>query len=79
MNYAFPLIGEVNTNSDERFAVWNRGMTLRDYFAAAALSACESYHPEDIAKEVYAVADAMIKERDAKNEPVAQSGTVKTA
>ena len=52
------------------------GMTLRDYFAAAALSGMELtaeggmgdgkffYGPVTIAKRAYDIADAMTKERD---------------
>lgn len=45
------------------------GMSLRDYFAAAALSGVvevgchESARPDEIAKAAYACADAMIKAR----------------
>jgi hypothetical protein len=47
------------------------GMTLRDYFAAKALQGMMAsrspnsprFHPEDDAAYVYAVADAMLKER----------------
>ena len=48
------------------------GMTLRDYFAAAALQGLMAeYDPEDeleqhIAKWSYKAADAMIKAREAK-------------
>ncbi len=48
------------------------GMTLRDYFAAKALSGMMGsrnpnsprFHPEDDAAYVYAVADAMLKARE---------------
>ena len=47
------------------------GMTLRDYFAAKALSAVQAYgqedvatwSPEDFAKHAYALADAMLAAR----------------
>lgn len=48
----------------------NTGMTLRDFFAAKALSTAIGYGDmstwsyEDIAKHVYGVADAMIKARE---------------
>jgi hypothetical protein len=46
----------------------DRGMTLRDYFAAAALTAVvtrtNASSPENIATAAYTVADAMLKERD---------------
>jgi hypothetical protein len=51
----------------------NDGMTLRDYFAAKALTGMMGsrnpntprFHPEDDAAYVYAVADAMLKAREA--------------
>jgi hypothetical protein len=51
---------------------WQAGMTLRDYFAAAALQGLMAeYDPEDeleqhIAKWSYKAADAMLKAREAK-------------
>ena len=45
------------------------GMTLRDYFAAAALQGNliePTASNEDIAKYAYSLADAMIKAREAK-------------
>ena len=45
------------------------GMTLRDYFAAAALPQVDQRShgtPDDIALECYQLADAMIKAREAK-------------
>jgi len=40
------------------------GMTLRDYFAARAMSiGLEGWSDEDVAIEAYRVADAMIAER----------------
>lgn len=49
------------------------GMTLRDYFAAKALQGMMAsrspntprFHPEDDAAYVYAIADAMLKAREA--------------
>jgi hypothetical protein len=46
------------------------GMTLRDYFAAQALSGLINYSPEPdeheaIAKLCYSLADAMLKAREA--------------
>ena len=42
------------------------GMTLRDYFAAKAMQGIlfEGLDPEDTAKHAYAMADAMMKERE---------------
>jgi hypothetical protein len=44
-------------------------ITLRDYFAAAALQAmAQKYsHEGDVSRNAYKIADAMIKER--KNDP----------
>jgi len=70
VKYAFPLIGEVNaSNANERFAVWNKGMTLHDYFAAKAMAAfidIQGYGSgnldySNIAKDAYLLADAMVK------------------
>lgn len=44
------------------------GMSLRDYFAAKAmtyiLESCYEDEPEAIAREAYLIADAMLKERE---------------
>jgi len=55
---AFPVQDAFATNTD-------RGMDLRDYFAAAFLTNtwCEGKIPEDAAKAAYAYADALMKER----------------
>ena len=53
----------------ERFAVWNKGMTLHDYFAAKAMAAfidIQEYGSgnidySNIAKDAYLLADAMVK------------------
>jgi hypothetical protein len=50
--------------------IWNdKGMTLRDYFAAKAmqglLSSDVNAKLEDFAKQSYKVADAMLKAREA--------------
>lgn len=63
---AFPFAHE--TLHPEEHAI-NGGMTLRDYFAAKAMTAMVtaefvgSVTPDYWAKEAYKVADAMIKER----------------
>jgi hypothetical protein len=50
---------------------YNPGMNLRDYFAAQALKCwhlghcTEDYH-KHAAKQAYAIADAMMEERNAK-------------
>lgn len=64
--WAFPSHGSMGE-------VVQEGMTLRDYFAAKALTGMMSsrdprsprFHPEDDAAYVYAVADAMLKAREA--------------
>ena len=50
-----------------------QGMDLRDYFAAQALIACSTPYDCDwsnsmAVKEAYAIADAMLKEREKPNE-----------
>lgn len=48
------------------FEVSSGGMTLRDYFAAKAMSAlCSGLNPETAAKEAYDYADAMLRAREA--------------
>jgi len=54
---AFPL----NVNHK-----WFEGMTLRDYFAGEALIICPLTIPADKASWCYAMADAMLKAREAK-------------
>ena len=62
---AFP-----NVPSDPQYSDWDRGMTLRDYFAAAIMqglmaSQCEvTDDPYPI--YAYKIADAMIKAREVK-------------
>lgn len=50
--------------------VQQQGMSLRDFFAAAALqgilSSTQTGHLQIIAKDAYGMADAMIKAREAK-------------
>lgn len=46
----------------------NKGMTLRDYFAAKALANSYTYHdgnPDKVAEWAYSVADAMLCAREA--------------
>lgn len=64
---AFPELGNVGCNSD-----WQSepGMTLRDYFAAKFMQGvCANpdklYDDEPLAKEAYAMADAMLRAREA--------------
>lgn len=45
----------------------NSGMSVRDYFAAAALNCVNIDQDFDaVAEDAYALADAMLKERDAR-------------
>ena len=51
------------------FQLYSTGMTLRDYFAAAALQGNliePTASNDDVAKWAYSLADAMIKAREAK-------------
>ena len=54
------------------FQLYSTGMTLRDYFAAAALKgqAHRFAHPHEyrelLAQDCYDIADAMLKAREAK-------------
>jgi len=64
---AFPL-GIIYTRENERF----NGMTLRDYFAGKAMQGAftnpipsSGYELEYIAEKSYAMADAMMKAREA--------------
>jgi len=56
-SYAFPLNGDYGAQN---------GMTLRDYFAGQVISQAFDtlLSDEDVAKYAYAVADAMLAERD---------------
>lgn len=66
---AFP-----NVPPDSQYSDWDKGMTLRDYFAATALQGLlgnsefhvESEIPNAIATYAYQAADAMLKAREAK-------------
>ena len=68
---AFPVQSYVNADG-ETFESEPQGMTLRDYFAAKAMQAYCSHSesiygmPDEIAGDAYAIADAMLKARDAK-------------
>jgi hypothetical protein len=52
--------------SDSRVPGAQEGMTLRDYFAAKAMQASRSRQSQfwdDLARESYEIADAMLRER----------------
>ncbi len=59
-----PYAGDVN-NAPLR---GNSGMSIRDYFAAAALASIidSKIEPDAAAEEAYAFADAMLVERETK-------------
>lgn len=67
---AFPTHGQAE-GDDPRNQILSGGMTLRDYFAAAALQGlCATLpdmidpKPSEVAKDAYQFADAMITERN---------------
>ena len=67
---AFPMADQYTQNGDPVYQ-GSCGMTLRDYFAAAALKAMLSLHPtyqtgpdrNSAARRSYEIADAMLAER----------------
>ena len=69
---AFPHKRQIRCNGEVIDYVMESGMTIRDYFASAALQGMMAeYDPEDelehyIAKWAYKAADAMIRAREAK-------------
>jgi hypothetical protein len=69
---AFPRTVTINDGIDGFTERKNNGMTLRDYFAAAALKgqahrfAHPHEHRELLAQDCYDIADAMLKAREAK-------------
>ena len=68
MTYAFPQhTMEPNPNGGEPRIIWQEGMTLRDYFAAKAMQEfCKEFDDDaHMAKIAYAIADAMMKAREA--------------
>ena len=69
---AFPIPAELCQLCQDLTIHEQRGMTLRDYFAAKAMQGMLAsrnpnsprFHPEDDAAFVYSVADAMLKQRE---------------
>ena len=63
---AFPVPSYVNADG-ETHDVSFQGMTLRDYFAAKAMQGIlyVVVEPAETAKHAYAMADAMLKAREA--------------
>lgn len=68
--HAFPWAND----ADKQYNWINKGMTLRDYFAAKAMQACitswiaKNIYPETdliVAENAYVIADAMLKAREA--------------
>lgn len=67
---AFPTHGQAE-GDDPRNQILSGGMTIRDYFAAAALQGLCAILPDmidpklsEVAKDAYLFADAMITERN---------------
>lgn len=61
---AFPTLKQVE-NGFANYLITEPGMTLRDYFAAAALVGVETItNKKDLANYCYQVADEMMKARD---------------
>lgn len=67
MFYAFPY---VEYNDDGEVTDWQPGMQMRDYLAAQAMKALiypsSPFTLEHVAASAYAVADAMLRERNRK-------------
>jgi hypothetical protein len=66
---AFPSIERDELFSDGRMNLYDRGITIRDYFAAKALSGMSGLRtdsPYHLASSAYDVADAMLEERNKK-------------
>jgi hypothetical protein len=66
MTYAFPH-NTVVVDKEGGIIEHHRGLTLRDYFAAEAISFIQwnKDHTELCAKKCYEIADAMLKAREA--------------
>ena len=69
---AFPYKRQIRCNGEVIDYVMESGMTIRDYFAAAALKgqAHRFAHPHEyrelLAQDCYDIADAMLKAREVK-------------
>lgn len=69
-NNGGPAFPNVPDGAGDKWADWDMGMTLRDYFAAKFMQGvCANpdklYDDEPLAKEAYAMADAMLRAREA--------------
>jgi hypothetical protein len=67
--FAFPMPDVLHVNGMVQHGF--NGMTLREYYAGQALAGLASYVTkgatfDDIAKDAYAIADAMLKAREVK-------------
>lgn len=68
---AFPVVGMSQIGQQPVTAVFDSGMSLRDYFAAMAMQAmlssqeCPLDAMTEIPKAAYVIASTMLKERDA--------------
>lgn len=69
---AFPGIKKTEKTRFGEFDRTEEGMTLRDYFAAKAMQGFMAnkdrpmtFHPDDDAAYAYAIADAMLRAREA--------------
>lgn len=68
--FAFPVLHSIDGNWQKEPKLEYCGMTLRDYFAVKAMQSLIAgdanalYDPEVIAKRAYAMAYAMLKERE---------------
>jgi hypothetical protein len=71
---AFPASGG-KEGTPNHYPLGTTGMSLRDYFAAAALAGIaeggieQDYEPSHIAVIAYRLADAMLAEREKNHEP----------
>lgn len=74
IQYAFPMVGTIVSEAKmlqqpKMMSFVQTGMTLRDYFAAVALSTMrfddysDDYSDREIARQAYGLADAMLAER----------------
>lgn len=65
---AFPTLKATQVDREISLVEGHNGMSLRDYFAAAALPLANSWRncmtEQDIARNAYWIADAMLKERE---------------
>ena len=68
---AFPMSGFDTRHGQSVQAVYQHGMTLRDYFAAKAMQAMiasphmpSAFDMQPVAEKAYIIADAMLKARE---------------